>query len=248
MTARIALRVKRQDTPTSSPYWEEYEVPYQPGSNVVSVLMQIAKDPKTRDGRPTSPIVYDRACLEEVCGSCAMRINGVSRMACTALIDQLEQPVRLEPMAKFSVLRDLSVDRQPMFDALKRVKAWIPIDGTHDLGPGPRMAESKRQVAYQYARCITCGNCLDVCPQVNDRSNFIGAAAIGQARLFNSHPTGAMNAAERLEALMADGGIDDCGNAQNCVRACPKEIPLTTAIAEMYRACTVHGLKRLFGG
>jgi succinate dehydrogenase / fumarate reductase iron-sulfur subunit len=244
----IQMRVRRQDSPTAPSYWEEYEIPYRPGQNVISVLMEIAKDPKTRDGERTSPVVYDRACLEEVCGSCAMRINGVSRMACTALIDSLEQPIRLEPLGKFPVLRDLSVDRQTMFEALKRVKAWIPIDGTHDLGPGPRMAEAKRREAYEYARCITCGNCLDVCPQVNDRSNFIGAAVIAQARLFNSHPTGAMNAAERLEALMQDGGIDDCGNAQNCVRACPKGIPLTTAIAEMYRATTIHGLKKLFGG
>ena len=247
MSRTIQLRVKRQDAPTASPYWEEYEIPYAPGQNVVSALMEIARDPRTRDGKPTSPVVFDRACLEEVCGSCAMRVNGVSRMACTALIDHLEQPVRLEPMAKFPVLRDLSVDRQPMFEALKRVRGWIPIDGTYDLGPGPRMAEAERRLAYEYARCITCGNCLDVCPQVNDRSNFIGASAIAQARLFNSHPTGAMNAAERLEALMADGGIDDCGNAQNCVRACPKEIPLTTAIAEMYRATTRHGLKKLLG-
>ena len=248
MDSRIELHVKRQDSPASNPYWEEFLVPYQPRQNVVSVLMDIEKDPKTRQGKATSPIVYDRACLEEVCGSCAMRINGVSRMACTALIDHLEQPIRLEPMAKFPVLRDLAVDRQPMFDALKRVKAWIPIDGTHDLGAGPRMAEAERQQAYEYSRCITCGNCLDVCPQVNGRSDFIGASAIAQARLFNSHPTGAMNAAERLEALMADGGLDDCGNAQNCVRACPKEIPLTTAIAEMFRATTLHGLKKLFGG
>ena len=112
MPSVIPLRVKRQDTPTSSPYWEEYEIPHRPGLNVVSVLMEIAKDPRTRDGKRTSPVVYDRACLEEVCGSCAMRINGVSRMACTALVDQLEQPIRLEPMAKFPVLRDLSVDRQ----------------------------------------------------------------------------------------------------------------------------------------
>jgi succinate dehydrogenase / fumarate reductase iron-sulfur subunit len=56
-----------------------------------------------------------------------------------------------------------------------------------------------------------------------------------------------MNAAERLEALMGEGGLDDCGNAQNCVRACPKSIPLTTAIAEMFRATTLHGLKKLFG-
>lgn len=247
MPDTIQLRVKRQDSPTSSPYWEEYEIPYRPRENVISVLMEIAKDPKTRQGKRTSPVVYDRACLEEVCGSCAMRINGKSRMACTALIDSLEQPIRLEPMAKFPVLRDLAVDRGAMFDALKRVRAWVPIDGTHDLGPGPRMAELERQQAYDYSKCITCGNCLDVCPQVNGRSNFIGAAAIGQARLFNSHPTGAMMATERLEALMREGGIDDCGNAQNCVRACPKSIPLTTAIAEIYRATTLYGLKKLFG-
>jgi succinate dehydrogenase / fumarate reductase iron-sulfur subunit len=245
--SRIELHVKRQDSPTSSPYWEEYEIPYRPRQNVISVLMEIAKNPKTKQGKATSPVVYDRACLEEVCGSCAMRINGASRMACTALIDSLEQPILLEPLGKFSVLRDLAVDRQQMFEALQRIRGWIPIDGTYELGPGPRIAEAEREIAYHFSKCITCGNCLDVCPQVNDRSNFIGAAAIAQARLFNTHPTGAMNAHERIEALMADGGIDDCGNAQNCVRVCPKSIPLTTAIAEMYRACTLHGLKKLFG-
>src|ERR1700736_6906706 len=109
MPQTIQLHVKRQDSPNSNPYWEEYELPYAPRHNVISVLMEIAKDPKTRQGKPTSPVVYDRACLEEVCGSCASRINGVSRMACTALIDSLEQPIRLEPMARFPVERDLSV-------------------------------------------------------------------------------------------------------------------------------------------
>ena len=84
MPRTIRLHVRRQDTPASSPYWEEYELPYRPRENVISVLMEVAKDPKTRDGRRTSPVVYDRACLEEVCGSCAMRVNGVARMACTA--------------------------------------------------------------------------------------------------------------------------------------------------------------------
>jgi succinate dehydrogenase / fumarate reductase iron-sulfur subunit len=247
MPATIRLRVRRQDTPTSDPYWEQYEIPYRPRENVISVLMEIAKDPKTRDGKPTSPVVYDRACLEEVCGSCAMRINGVARMACTALIDSLDSPVELEPLGKFPVVRDLAVDRRSMFEALKRVKAWVPIDGTHDLGPGPRMAESERARAYELSKCITCGNCLEVCPQVNDRSAFIGAAAVSQAALFNRHPTGRMLAAERLDALMDEGGIDDCGNAQNCVRACPKSIPLTTSIAEMFRATTVRGIGRLFG-
>ena len=247
MPRTIRVKVRRQDTPTSSPYWESYEIPYRPRENVVSVLMEIAKDPRTSEGKRTSPVVYDRACLEEVCGSCAMRINGVARMACTALIDSLDQPIELAPLGKFPVVRDLSVDRGSMFEALKRVKAWVPIDGTYDLGPGPRMAESERARAYELAKCISCGNCLDVCPQVNERSGFIGAAAISQAALFNRHPTGRMLAAARLDALMDDGGVDDCGNAQNCVRACPKSIPLTTSIAEMFRATTVRGIAKLFG-
>ncbi|PYQ65748.1 MAG: succinate dehydrogenase iron-sulfur subunit [Acidobacteria bacterium] len=247
MPRTIRLHVRRQDTPASSPYWEEYELPYRPRENVISVLMEVAKDPKTRDGRRTSPVVYDRACLEEVCGSCAMRVNGVARMACTALIDSLAQPVKLEPLAKFPVVRDLSVDRSSMFESLKRVKAWVPIDGTYDLGPGPRMAESERAYAYELSKCITCGNCLEVCPQVNDRSSFMGAAPISQVALFNRHPTGRMLAAERLDALMGEGGLDECGNAQNCVRACPKSIPLTTSIAEMFRATTAHGFRKLFG-
>jgi succinate dehydrogenase / fumarate reductase iron-sulfur subunit len=247
MPRTIQLSVRRQDTPASSPYWEEYELPYRPKENVISVLMEIAKNPKTRGGKPTSPVVYDRACLEEVCGSCAMRVNGVARMACTALIDSLEQPVKLEPLAKFPVVRDLAVDRGSMFESLKRVNAWVPIDGTYDLGPGPRMAESERAYAYELSKCITCGNCLEVCPQVNDRSSFMGAAPISQVALFNRHPTGRMLAAERLDALMGEGGLDECGNAQNCVRACPKSIPLTTSIAEMFRATTAHGFKKLFG-
>jgi succinate dehydrogenase / fumarate reductase iron-sulfur subunit len=65
--------------------------------------------------------------------------------------------------------------------------------------------------------------------------------------LFNSHPTGKNIAATRLEALTGPGGIQVCGNAQNCVAVCPKEIPLTTSIARAGRAVTVHKLKRMFG-
>src|SRR5207302_9487719 len=99
-------------------------------------------------GKLPTPITYDRTCLEDVCGSCAMLINGRARMACSALIDNLEQPVRLEPFSKFPVVRDLSVDRSVLFENLKRVKAWIPIDGTYDLGAGPRMSQHEQEATY----------------------------------------------------------------------------------------------------
>ena len=73
-------------------------------------------------------------------------------------------------MKTFPVVRDLQVDRNRMFDSLKKVKAWVPIDGTYDLGEGPRMPERKRQWAYEFSKCMTCGVCLEACPNVNSNS------------------------------------------------------------------------------
>jgi succinate dehydrogenase / fumarate reductase iron-sulfur subunit len=216
--------------------------------NVISLLMEIQKKPVTADGRATTPVAWDSHCLEEVCGACTMVINGKVRQACSALVHQIAEPITLRPMTKFPVVRDLVVDRSRMFEDLKRIKGWIPIQGTYDLGPGPRMSPPEQEAAYPLSRCMTCGCCLEVCPQVNERSDFIGPAAISQARLFNAHPTGRSNAAERLEALMEPGGISECGNAQNCVRACPKEIPLTESIGVMGRQVTLHALRCLLGG
>jgi succinate dehydrogenase / fumarate reductase iron-sulfur subunit len=239
----VRVRVKRQAGPNEPARWEEIELAWRPSMNVIICLRDIAERPVTKEGKATTPVSYDSNCLEEVCGSCAMLVNGKAKMACSALVDELEQPIRLEPMTKFPVVRDLAVDRQFMFESLKRMKAWVPIDGTYDLGEGPRMSQDEQSVAYPLSRCITCGNCLEVCPQVNENSDFVGAAIISQVRLFNMHPTGAMHMRERLEAVMGPGGVADCANAQNCVEICPKEIPLLDSLAEVNRAAVVQFVK-----
>ena len=168
---QVILRIKRQQSAKESARWEEFALPWRPSMNVIICLRDIAENPVTREGKKTTPITYDSNCLEEICGSCAMLINGKARMACSALVDQLEQPIRIEPMTKFPVVRDLAVDRQFMFESLKRVKAWIPIDGTYDLGEGPRLSAEQQEKAYPLSNCITCGICLEVCPQVNEKAN-----------------------------------------------------------------------------
>jgi succinate dehydrogenase / fumarate reductase, iron-sulfur subunit len=242
----VVIKIKRQANPSAAAHWEEFELPWKPGMNVISAMMDIATNPITRDGKPTTPITYDSNCLEEVCGSCAMLINGKARMACSSLLDKLEQPIRIEPFSKFPVVRDLAVDRSVLFENLKRLHAWIPIDGTYDLGPGPRQSPKDQEQAYPYSRCISCCSCMEVCPQFNDHTGFVGAASIGQVRLFNTHPTGQMQREERLHALMGDGGIHECGYAQNCVEICPKDIPLTRAIAEVGRAVMKQALTDMF--
>jgi succinate dehydrogenase / fumarate reductase iron-sulfur subunit len=122
---------------------------------------------------------------------------------------------------------------------------------------------------YPLSECMSCGCCLDACPQYlkieieradgeSDEAfekrrnaeydrNFIGAHAISQAVLFNLNPTGKNNGGERLDALMAEGGIQACGNAQNCVAVCPKKIPLTTSIGRAGRAATLRMFQKWFG-
>ncbi len=242
----IKVEIKRQSNPDAPATTEKFEIPYRPGMNITSLLGEIALNPVDVSGCATTPITYDSNCLEEICGSCAMLINGKARMACSALVDKLEQPITLAPLSKFPVVRDLAVDRSVLFENLKKVKAWVPIDGSYDLGAGPRQAPQIQEQRYPLSNCISCTICMEVCPQFNDATGFVGAATIAQAKLFNLDPGGAVLKEERLRALAGDGGIQECGFAQNCVQACPKQLPLTEAISDMGRDVFVQQVKDLF--
>ncbi|MEN0109710.1 MAG: succinate dehydrogenase iron-sulfur subunit [Planctomycetota bacterium] len=266
------VRVLRQEAPGKPSRWERFRLDYEPNLNVISVLQKIARGGKTASGAKTTPVAWDCNCLEEICGSCTMVINGRVRQSCSALVDRLleEKPgeIELRPMTKFPVQRDLVVDRDRMFRALERVKAWVPVDDYLDRGAGPKESQDDQEGRYPLSQCMSCGCCLEACPQYTKveltqepgesdaafearkqqahDTAFLGAQAISQAVLFNDHGTGKMLADERMDALMGAGGVAACGNAQNCVSVCPKEIPLTTSIARAGRQITVHTIKKFF--
>lgn len=270
--SQFRVRIQRQDGPGQEPYWQTFDVDYEREMNVISVLQRIAAKATTSDGKKVAPVAWDCGCLEEVCGSCTMVINGRVRQSCSALVDKLlaDNPdeIVLQPMTKFPVVRDLLIDRSRLFRALQRVKAWVPVDSYYDQGAGERVLHTDQERAYPLSQCMSCGCCLEACPQYQkieltrepgetdeqfdarkkkayDQA-FVGPHAISQAMLFNQHPTGKSIAGERLEALMGPGGVAACGNAQNCVSVCPKEIPLTTSIARAGRATTVAAIKKWF--
>src|ERR1700678_4063776 len=246
MDSTIKVSIKRQSTPDAKATTETFAIPYRPNMNITSLLGEIALNPTTISGQPTTPIPYDSNCLEEICGSCAMLINGKAMMACSALVDKLSQPITLAPLSKFPVVRDLAVDRSVLFENLKAVKAWVPIDGSYDLGPGPRQHPQIQEERYPLSNCISCTICMEVCPQFNDATGFVGAATIAQAKLFHLVPSGAVLTQERLRALAGDGGIQECGMAQNCVAACPKQLPLIEAISDVGRDVVIQQVKDLF--
>jgi succinate dehydrogenase / fumarate reductase, iron-sulfur subunit len=248
MAQKFILKVYRGNP--EKQYWEEFELDYIHMSNVISSLMEIQRHPVNIKGEKVTPVVWESGCLEEVCGSCSMLINGRPRQACTAIIEQIisktgSRVITLAPMTKFPLVRDLVVDRSIMFENLKKLHGWIEVDGSYARGPGPKISQEKQQVMYTLSTCMTCGCCSEGCPQVNDHSKFIGPAAMAQARLFNDNPTGALQKSKRLRPLMEEGGISDCGNAQNCVEVCPKKIPLTDVISSISRDVTLQAIKDL---
>jgi len=242
----VKFKIQRREKENAQTRWETFQLQYRRNLNVISALMEIRKNPVTVDGKPTTPPVWDMSCLEQVCGICTMVIDGRVRQSCSALVDDLlvesgGDTITLQPMSKFPNVRDLKVDRSRMFDHLKQVEAWIELDGSYSLGPGPQLPNETAQERYAYSRCMTCGCCLEACPQY-EGDHYIGPQAIAQARLFNMHPTGSITKEDRLNGLMGEDGITNCGNAQNCIRVCPMSIPLTKAIYETNREITVDAL------
>lgn len=274
MPKQFDVRILRQDHPDRPSYWQTFRLEREEGMNVTSVLQRIAARPQTTSGESVAPIAYDANCLEEVCGSCTMLINGSVRQACSALVDKLlqRQPgmIELRPLLKFPVVRDLLVDRRRLFQALEKLECWIPVDNYFDMGPGPRQSPETQEQRYPLSQCMSCGCCLEACPQYKkvelkkhpdetenefrerekeafDR-HFIGAHANSQVILINAHPTGRSDADRRLTLSIAAGGIQNCSKAANCQAVCPKEIPLMESWGRAGRAATVHVVKTIFQG
>ncbi|MBA3817003.1 MAG: succinate dehydrogenase iron-sulfur subunit [Parachlamydiaceae bacterium] len=233
-------------------YWEDFELDLIPSANIVSALMQIQKNPINTKGEKVAPVVWEQGCLEEVCGSCSMLVNSKPRQACTALIEKIiketgNNKITLAPFSKFPLVRDLIVDRSLMFENLKKVQGWIEVDGAYDRGPGPKISQDEQSVMYSLSKCMTCGCCVEACPQSNSSSKFKGPQIFAQVRLFNLNPTGSMQRGTRLLASMQEGGIQDCGNAQNCQKVCPKDIPLLDSLAAIGRDVNLQAIKDFLG-
>lgn len=229
---RTRLRVRRQDGPGQAPRWEVREVHHEEGRTVLSALLEHHGE--------VPAVALEASCLEEACGSCAMLINGRARLACGTLLEGLADKdglVTVEPLSKFPVVRDLVVDRGRIGGDLLRVDA---------TAGEARVVDPVR--IQDLAACVACGACLEACPNYGASEArgvpFIGATVLHEARVSNLLNADKGSRAARMEALMGSGGIADCGNVQNCVKACPKEIPLAESIAELGRDTTVHAIKR----
>lgn len=241
----VLLKIKRQDDPGDLPYWEDFEIEAREGLTVAAALASIGENPVNANGNPTVPVVFESSCLNGMCGACSMVINGKIRLACKTLVNELDEPVKIEPMGKFSVLRDLKVDRGKMFDAIARFSPSFDCAPPHDNDPPLRISPERQRRLSVFSTCVMCGACAEACPQVNPRTDFSGAFIFARTVTLNEHPISSFNNDERLSVLKERGGIADCAGAKVCESVCPMGIPLSEGISALQKSATAHSVRKL---
>ncbi len=240
MPAKATLRVTRyRPEEETAPKLREYEVPYREDWVVLDALNHI-KD--TEDGS----LSYRWSCRMGVCGSCGMMVNGIPKLACaTYLSDYVPEPIRVEPLEHFPVIRDLVVDIGEFLAKLKKVKPWIVRGKERPIEDGEyRQTPAELDAYQQFSQCINCLLCYAACPIAGLDADFIGPAAVALAQRYNldSRDQGSN---ERLKILSRHDGLWDCTFVGECTSVCPKNVDPAGAIQQYKLAAAIGAVKAL---
>jgi len=223
----VNVKVKRYNPEKDArPYWAEYKLEVEGTDRVLDIINQIKWE---TDGT----LSYRRSCAHGICGSDAMMINGVNRLACKVLARDLGEKISIEPIRGLPVLKDLIVDMEPFMDSYKAI---LPFFINDDPPPPTERYQSveDREIFDASTKCILCAACTTSCPVFWANGRYLGPAAIVNAHrfIFDSRDQGA---AERMQVLNQANGLWRCRTAYNCTEACPRDIPITEAIEEVKR-------------
>ena len=236
---QVTLRVFRYNPEAGrvKPSFDSYTLEVEPTDRVLDLLEQVK-------GYHDGTLAFRRSCAHGVCGSDAMRINGRNSLACKVLVQDLgADTITVEPLLGLQVIKDLIVDMEPFFDSYRSIMPYLmDEDGLPEDGKERLQSPEQRERFDDTTKCILCAACTTSCPSFWSDDRYVGPAAIVNAHrfIFVSRDTAA---GERLEILNEQMGVWRCRTAFNCTEACPREIKVTQAIAEVKRAVTTGKLK-----
>jgi succinate dehydrogenase iron-sulfur subunit len=220
------LRIQRFNPELDdAPHWESYTAPWEPRDRVLDALHYVKW---YVDGSLT----FRRSCAHGVCGSDAMQINGLNKLACKTLIKDLRQPIRVGPLKAFAVKKDLVVDMDPFFASYRAMLPYLIEESTPS---GERIQSPEERARFDdTTKCILCAACTTACPVVREGEGYVGPAAIVAAHrfIFDSRDHGRE---QRLEILGREDGAFKCRTTFACTDACPRGIHVTEAINEVKR-------------
>lgn len=236
------LKVRRyQPESGEGPFWQQFDVELDESLSVLDGLLQ-AKD------REDGSLAVRCSCRAAICGSCGVKINGQSTLACKTQIGHAHaaanrrnggsEPIVVEPMGNMPVVKDLVTDMESTHWAkIRRVTPWLLPAGDPPEREYVVPPESMVDVTQSIA-CIQCGACVSACLSMEADPEFIGPAALAKAYRFVGDPRDA-ETRERLYDLAQDPhGIYDCTHCFNCIDACPKGVAPMDQIMRLRRRAT----------
>mgnify|MGYP002713016060 CR=1 FL=1 len=231
---QVNMRIRRfNPEKDAKPYWGEYTInDVNPNDSVLDALHRVKWE---QDGTLT----LRRSCAHGVCGSDAMRINGANMLACKTLVSRLGKEgaasvkIQIEPILGLKVIKDLVVDMEPFFDNYKSVKPYFINNSAVPENGRERLQSIEDRARFDdTTKCILCAACTSSCPSFWADDRYVGPAAIVQAHrfIFDTRDEGYE---DRLAVVGDSMGVWRCRTNFNCTNACPREIEVTKAIAEV---------------
>jgi succinate dehydrogenase / fumarate reductase iron-sulfur subunit len=228
----VYLRIFRYNPEAgrTKPSYDTYNIQAEPNDRVLDLLEHVKA---YKDGT----LSFRRSCAHGVCGSDAMRINGRNALACKILVKDVGREITVEPLLGLPVLKDMIVDMEPFFDSYKSVMPFFVNDEIPKDGKEQIQSIEERARFDDTTKCILCAACTTSCPSFWSDGEYVGPAAIVNAHrfIFDSRDQAGE---DRLNILNDREGAFGCRTAFNCTVACPREIHVTEAIAEVKQAIT----------
>jgi succinate dehydrogenase / fumarate reductase iron-sulfur subunit len=236
---QVNLRVRRLDPETTGePHYQSYSIDTPESATVLDSLLQVREEV---DGT----LAFRCSCRSAICGSCGMRINGVSRLACkTNAIDIAPrgQEITVEPLANLSVVKDLVADMQPFYRKLRELTPWLVPDEEHPPEREYLMENKRALYLSQFAACIQCAVCYSACPIVDIDNEYLGPAALTKAFRYCYDPRD-HGRARRLARVAREQGLWRCHTVFSCTEQCPKGVDPTQAIQQLKKMVILRRLR-----
>jgi succinate dehydrogenase / fumarate reductase iron-sulfur subunit len=217
--AKATFRVWRGDKDGGD--FKDYEVEVSEGMVVLDVIHRIQAE-------QANDLAVRWNCKAGKCGSCSAEINGMPRLMCMTRMDELpiDQPITVEPMHAFPVIRDLVTDVSWNYEVKKKIKKFKPRKPDAEDGTW-RMDQEDVDRVQEFRKCIECYLCQDVCHVLREHdkhSEFIGPRFLVYTAALEMHP---LDTEDRLQDLKDENGIGYCNITKCCTKVCPEHITIT---------------------